>query len=184
MKSLLIIITLLCKYGSCSAQPILKTTTCSNLVVATADDTLKTQIDSLWNKLAFEKGGCLTGGQYSYNGVFGGEHCVLTDDAEWKRFFTYPQKELSEFLISKMSDTTATRIHTCPFYHATAGELAVYCLQRIYRINWYDFKEFEEYKNREITHSLDCHQAWLQKILSDRKKRTVLENLWRGEMKK
>lgn len=138
-------------------------------------------LDSLWNSLVFQQGGCLTGGQYVTNGHFGGEGCVLTENrrADWRPFFRHNKKELTEFLIDQFADTSHTRVHTCPFGLATSGELAVYCLSKIYLMNWYDFKPFLEFQNRDITSSDDCPQTWLQRILEDSKRREVLITEWR-----
>lgn len=139
------------------------------------------ELEKLWRSLVFEQGGCLTGGQYVTNGHFGGEGCVLTENrrADWRPFFKHSKKELTEFLISQFADTSTTRIHTCPFMAATAGEVAVYCLSKIYLVNWYDFKPFLEYQKRDITGSADSPQAWLQAVLEDPKRRKQLANEWR-----
>lgn len=135
--------------------------------------------DSLWDYLAFQKGGCLTGGQYIRNERFGNEGCVMTRSKDWETFFDRDQQELTHFLISKLTgDTTKTEIHTCPFFAATEGELAVYSLQKMYKINWYDFEEFEEYQIKESVSASDNHQAWLHSILQDDRKRKILINCW------
>ena len=138
-------------------------------------------LDSLWHELVLKKGGCLTGGQRTRDGKFGSEACVLTDNrrVDWSPFFAHPEEELREFLISKFADTSKTRIHTCPFYSATNGEVAVYCLTKIYLINWYDFEPFATYNGREISGSMDSEQVWLQAILEDPKQRKVLIEEWR-----
>lgn len=135
--------------------------------------------DSLWNYLIFKEGGCLTGGQHVNDGEFGGAGCVMLNSKGWKIFFERDEKQISDFLISKISkDTTKTKIHTCPFFNALEGEVAVYSLQKIYKLNWYDFNEFKEYKNRESESSLENHQAWLQRILKNNTKREILKNCW------
>jgi len=119
--------------------------------------------DSLWNHLAFQTGGCLTG-----------------DKKDWKIFFARDKKQLTDFLITKLTgDTTKTRIHTCPFFEATEGELAVYSLQNIYRMNWYDLEEFKEYQDKESENSIENHQSWLQRILQDEIRREILINCWK-----
>jgi len=153
---------------------------CLSISAFSQDD----KLEAMWQKLAFGKSECLTGGQYVRDSVFGSEACVLTRSKEWAVFFAYPKDELTTFLINKMKDTATTKIHTCPFFKSTEGELAVYCLQKIYLKNWYDFDEFSSYKKREITSSVNNHQAWLQAILMDNKQREVLENLWKMEMRK
>ena len=135
--------------------------------------------DSLWNRLIFKKGGCLTGGQYFYKGRFGNEACVMTNNRDWDIFFKGNQKQLTDLLITKIDgDTAKTRIHTCPFFVATESEVAIYALQRIYKFNWFDFEEFKEFKDKEVTGE-ENSQAWLQRILQDKKRREVLIKCWK-----
>ena len=144
------------------------------------DDFLETSIDSLWDNLIFKKGGCLTGGQYVYNDKFGNEGCVMSNSEGWEKFFNKDIKLLSNFLIDKISDDiTKTNIHTCPFFTAMEGEIAVYGLQRLFKTNWYDFNEFDEFQNRQSESSTENHQAWLQNILKNKKKREILINCWK-----
>lgn len=139
----------------------------------------ETSLDTLWYNLVFIEGGCLTGGQHVQKGIFGNEGCVMTNSKEWETFFSLDKKLISDFLISKISDdTTETNIHTCPFFTAIEGEVAVYGLQIIYKRNWYDFDEFVEFKNKEAESSTENHQAWLQGILKDKKKREILVKCW------
>ncbi|RBA28664.1 hypothetical protein [Flavobacterium tibetense] len=141
---------------------------------------LEISIDTLWNNLIFKKGGCLTGGQYVYNDKFGSEGCVMSNSEDWEIFFNKDIKIISNFLINKISDdTTKTNIHTCPFFTAMEGEIAVYGLQRLLKINWYDFNEFNEFQNRQSESSTENHQAWLQNILKNKKKREILINCWK-----
>ena len=132
--------------------------------------------DSLWNHLVFKKCGCLTGGQYVYEGKFGGDGCVMSNSKDWKIFFNRDKILITDFLVDKISnDTTKTSI-TCPFFSSIEGEVAVYGLQKLYRFNWFDFDEFQEFQNRQSESSLKNHQAWLQGILKDEKKREKLIN--------
>ena len=85
--------------------------------------------DALWNHLVFKKGGRLMGGQQVYEEKFGGEGCVMANSKEWEIFFNRDKKQIVDFAISKISnDTTKTYIHTCPFFTAMEGEVAVYGL--------------------------------------------------------
>jgi hypothetical protein len=176
-RSLLFVVLLVC--FSCTGNSATKLNSPPDTIYFV--DTLG--LDSLWQSLVFEKGGCLTGGQYVKDGHFGGEGCVLTQHRkgrpDWRPFFRNPKKDLTEFLISQFTDTSTTHIHTCPFAIAKAGEVAVYCLSKIYLVNWYDFEPFLEYQNREMTDSTDCPQTWLQAILEDPKKRELLIAEWR-----
>lgn len=140
------------------------------LCIKCAENELR--IDSLWNLLAFSKAGCLVGGQNVVNGRFGGEGCVLSSDIFWKGFFYRDKKDLTAFLIAKFSSTKETKIHVCPVNDALEGELAVYCLHKMYLKNWYDFADFKE-DNKN-----------LNKILRDERRRAILAGLWRKEMEK
>lgn len=138
--------------------------------------------DSLWHYLIFEKGGCLTGGQYNWKGKFGNEGCVMTRNKEWDIFTKRNKTVLTDFLILKLPSTDTTNIHTCPFFVATEGETAVYTLHKIHGKNWYDFKYFSQYKTRETTSSLDSRQTWLQDVLGNKKDRNKLIAYWRKEI--
>lgn len=144
------------------------------------------QTDSIaekWQILAFDKGGCLGGQQYNWNEKAERSTLVFSSN-EWKRFVHNDKRKLTEFLLKKLSDTMKTKIHTCPFFTATGGEMAVYSLQYIHHKNWYDFKEFLAYKNREMTSATDQLQTWLQNVLKDKKQREKLADLYRSELRK
>ena len=139
-------------------------------------------LDSLWNKLVFKEGGCLTGGQRVRDGKFGNQGCVMSGfrgrPNQWGEFFSHPKSELTPFLISKFSDTTTTRIHTCPCMNARNGEVAVYALQNIYKTNWYELNDFKEYASKESTSCMDIAQTWLWDILEDDEQRVALKKAW------
>ena len=133
--------------------------------------------DSLWQYLVFEKGGCLTGGQYMVEGQRDNRNCVMTAAEEWEIFFHRSQYELTDLLLSKLPDTATTSIHTCPFFNASEGEVAVYALQRIYETNWFDFEVFQPYQDSVGEGN---HQAWLQTVLQEKAPRAKLRNYWAG----
>lgn len=91
-----------------------------------------------WDLLSDSLKGCTTGGQYCKDGNCGGEVCCFDVDRSWQSFFKHNQNELSNLLINQLSDTSLSSVHISPYFNATKGELAVYCLQRIYKVNWYD----------------------------------------------
>lgn len=136
--------------------------------------------DSLWQYLVFEKGGCLTGGQYIAEGRRDERNCVMTAAKEWEIFFHRSQHELTDFLLSKLSDTTTTKIHTCPFFHASEGEVAVYALQQLHKTNWFDLDTFQPYRDSLGDGNL---QSWLQTILQEETSRKDLHNYWAGLIK-
>ncbi len=148
------------------------------------------KIDSAWRILT-KKNGCLTGGQYVQNGKIGGEGCIMSNSIEWKLFFKRPKDELTKFLVSRLEKRDTTRVHTCPFFLATEGELAIYALQGVHSKNWFDFKEFHIYKEivsnpkSEIISNRDNFQGYLNdKVLTNFKEREKLKKLWLNELKK
>jgi hypothetical protein len=66
----------------------------------------------------------------------------------WNSFLFETHKgELALFLINQLPDKTTTQIHTCPYENATKGELALYCLQGISKVNFDEILGFESKKN-------------------------------------
>jgi len=142
-------------------------------------------IAELWNILVFEKGGCLGGEQYISETEFKREEKPLVfSETDWKNFSDKDKTKLTEFLITKLSDATKTKVHTCPFFGATNGEMAVYSLQHIHKKNWFDFSDFKEYKDKEYKSATEQPQMWLQNILKNENKRKKLAELYRNELKK
>jgi len=141
-------------------------------------------LDSLWKTLV-KSDLCLTGFQY-----VGKEKTTITspeiilNNTKWKNLISQPKPTITHFLILKFTDTLKTNLHTCPFFKTRNNELAVYVLQHIYGKNWYDFKEFKKFKNRDITGSDDQPQIWLQNILANKSKRKILIKSWLRELKR
>jgi hypothetical protein len=148
------------------------------------DETLKLRFQNFetlpmakqWDLLT-EFGGCLVGGQYCSNGTCGGEGCVLTKNKYWLYFLNSVSQSKIDFLINRMGDTTDTNLHTCPFYSTKQGEIAVYSLQFIFKINWYDFsiEYLELIENSDDSISV---QEILWEILSTDDKLKKLKGYW------
>lgn len=66
-------------------------------------------------------------------------------DKKWLDFLKSNKEEVVPFLINQISDVKPSKVHACPYNIALRGELAIYCLQHILKINWY---EIEDYKKR------------------------------------
>ena len=138
------------------------------------------KLDSLWNEIAFaKKSSCLLGTQYNFERKGELFEQTVFNKAPWQLFIGNDIAITTSFLLEKLADTTKTSVHTCPFMGASNGELAVYALQQIHKISWYNFEIFNEYANRDITSGTDNHQAWLRKILLDDSEREKLESLFR-----
>lgn len=147
-------------------------------------------IDSLWQIVKY-KNSCLTGGQNFENGHFGNEGCVMTNSKEWKALFNKPKKELTEFLITKLEKSDTTKVHTCPFFLATEGELAVYTLQGIHKKNWFEFEPYKKYslkvqneENYSLLGNRNSYQAYLtDSILANEKELQNLSVFWIKQLK-
>jgi len=134
--------------------------------------TIKT-IPEKWIYLSDSSSACLTGGENCKNGHCGNEGCALSNNIHWKHFLNLNKNELSTFLIGQFNNQDTTQIHTCPFDNATKGELAVYCLQHIYKVNWYDL--VPQYKTKLKTEN---KQQVLNYILRNKNQNLILRKEW------
>jgi len=136
-------------------------------------------------ELLIQGGGCLTGGEYCRNEKSDYKAGIMAKDSSWIFFLRQPKEKISTFLVSIIGDTTGTTVHTCPFLPSKAGELAIYGLQYIYNINWYDLSnEYAKYKNIEINGFETSHQAILWGIISDPKRLKRMTDNWNSKIKK
>ena len=125
--------------------------------------------------------GCLVGGQYCSDGNCGGEGCCLNWDDKWINFIKLPKETTVPFLISRIHNTNETETHACPFQNAIEGELAIYCMQHILKINWFDLKkEYKKYfKMAEHEKEFVPLQYNLQKIIKNKEKTKQMAELWK-----
>jgi len=136
-------------------------------------------VENQW-ELLLKIGGCLTGGQYCENDKCGGEGCVMSNSKYWKTFLVRPREETVDFLINEIADTTETKIHTCPFFAAKTGEVAIYSLQFIYRTNWDDLsQEYKRFKEVEKTGIETSYQTFIWKIIEEEKELKKMQENWR-----
>ena len=180
LNILLLILTLI----SCKNQSELKTEIAQIQKTELNKISQTDSISELWNVLVFEKGGCLGGEQYVSESEFKREEKPLVfSEVDWKKFSDNDKGKLTEFLITKLSDTTKTKVHTCPFFGATTGEMAVYSLQHIHNKNWFDFSEFQKYKDKEYKSATEQPQMWLQNILKNETDRKKIAELYKNKLK-
>lgn len=138
------------------------------------------KIETTWTYLADSIGGCLVGDQYCYDKKFRGKACCL-DNRWWQVLFEYDKTELSDFLVQQLNDTTTSRVHTCPYFNASKGELATYCLHRIYKVNWYDLDSgYFKYIDGSLVQSEDYYslQEVLQNLLENEDELKKMKKLW------
>ena len=84
-----------------------------------------------------------------------------------------------EFLIRQIPDKSRTRAHVDPLGMALKGEVAVYCLQHIMGVNWYELKA--DYKTRldqAVARDPGQHQAVLQRIVRSKRGSKEMMGLW------
>ncbi|WCO03598.1 hypothetical protein [Psychroserpens ponticola] len=185
MKHALNILLLISTLISCKNQSELKLEIAQIEKTELIKITQTYSISELWNILVFETGGCLGGEQYINEKEFKrNEKTLVFSETQWKEFSNNDKGKLTEFLITKLSDTTRTKVHICPFFEATNGEMAVYSLQHIHKKNWFDFSAFKDYKNKEYKSAIEQPQMWLQNILKNETKRKKLAEFFKNEMKK
>jgi hypothetical protein len=148
--SKLILVFIIFTQLSCQNNPKIETNQAPQYLAKNDDKVLKhpniIQLKKDWDSLINVKG-CLSGEQWIKDKKWGGEGCILTIDKAWNSFlFETDKGELALFLIIQLSDKTITQIHTCPFENATKGELALYCLQGISKVNFDEILGFESKK--------------------------------------
>jgi|GEM_PF-2952183 len=92
-------------------------------------------IEINWNSL-IRQNTCLTGSQDYDPEVeyYLREGSAFTGN-DWIAFLKSSRSLINPFLLSKIKNTRKTAVHVCPHENALEGELAVYCLQHINKIN-------------------------------------------------
>ena len=142
------------------------------------------ELTNLWDSLCTVKG-CLVGWQWVNEDKWCSEGCVLTIDKSWKDFlFQTDKKELAQFLIKQLPNKQKTSTHTCPNDVATQGELALYCLQGISKINFFDLSPTFALKEKQVAKKYHNHQAWIWHIQSSKKELEDLQRLWTEHFEK
>ena len=154
------------------------------LISSTAPSSDNKSAKEEWEDLA-KLGGCTLGLHYysprfdSYDpekgvnpeaGIFYGKR--------WVAFFRRDQDETVPFLISQIPNRVNTNVHIDPFGQATKGELAVYCLQYILKVNWYELKKGYQIRFDKIDYEYTTDQDLLQKIIGTRRGSKEMMELW------
>jgi hypothetical protein len=141
-------------------------------------------VEEEWEELA-KQGGCLFGSKY-YSPSFEAYYPADKYNAEagvfysprWVAFFRRDRRETVPFLIQQIPDKTQTNMHVDPFGPAIKGELAIYCLQYILKVNWYELKG--DYKKRfdNINYEYSSDQELLQKLIGTKSGARQMMGLW------
>lgn len=105
------------------------------------------------------------------------ETCGFVNDPRWIEFRKRDKREAVPFLLRQLADKQQTHLHVDPLDNAQKGEFAVYCLQYVLKVNWFDLKA--EYKTlRDNLKDEDTHQALLRRMLHNKQSREEMRNLW------
>jgi len=99
--------------------------------------------------------------------------------AEWMPSLKTDERAGVEFLIRQIPDRAVTKAHVDPLDMALKGEMAVYCLQHIMKLNWYELKpEYEAQLRRALARDPGQSQAVLQRIIRSRSGSREMMKLW------
>ena len=152
--------------------------------VATAPDTRSVKEE--WEELV-ALGGCTLGRRY-YSPQFdtyepdegGNPEAGIFYRKRWVAFFRRDKKETVPFLISQIPSKAKTSVHIDPLGNAQRGELAVYCLQYILKVNWYELKK--EYQGRfdSIDYEYSTDQELLQRTIGTKRGAKEMMGLWQA----
>lgn len=144
-----------------------------------------TSIEEEWERLATSEF-CFVGFQY-YSPAREidpahrptGEVALQFNPYGWLPSAKRDQSAAVEFLIKQIPDKRKTEAHVCPFYVATRGELAVYCLQHIAKKNWHELNE--DYARQWAALPEDVtHQDLLRRIIKSKRGAKEMMKLWRA----
>ncbi|HYX72342.1 MAG TPA: hypothetical protein VE732_06200 [Nitrososphaera sp.] len=89
-----------------------------------------------------------------------------------------------EFLLKQIPDKTRTDICRCPLGFLVRGELAVYCLQHILKVNWYELKEEYRINYNELSAKDGIEsQNLLGRIIKSKRGAKEMQALWESYYK-
>jgi hypothetical protein len=87
--------------------------------------------------------------------------------------------DVAPFLIGRIDSKKATKTHVCPHGLATEGELAVYALQHLLRVNWFSLPgTTDAFKKASATRARNQQQA-VRILLNDADAREEIKRLFR-----
>ncbi len=95
-----------------------------------------------WQQLC-NRDSCFCGSQdWSPDGP--SEGSALRDDP-WRSFLDETSPELVPLLLDRLDSTRMTSMHVCPFARATEGEMALYTVQHLLKVNWSEYDDRSNY---------------------------------------
>ena len=148
--------------------------------IASSDAGLEEKpVEDEWTGL-LEEGGCLFGSVY-YNpqSAIPAEAPGVFTNQRWQAFFRRNKQKTVPFLVKQIPDKSKTNLHVDPFQPPTRGEAAVYALQHILKVNWYELKEDYRVRYDKAGYPF-THQALLQQIIKTKGGAKEMQALWMG----
>jgi hypothetical protein len=137
-----------------------------------------------WEQLA-ALGGCTLGLRYyspqfdSYDPEQGvNDEAGIFYGTRWVAFFRRDKHQTVSFLVSQIPNKSITNVHIDPFGPATKGELAVYCLQYILKVNWYELKQEYQARFDKIDYEYSSDQDLLQRMIRTKRGAQEMMDLW------
>lgn len=143
------------------------------------DNLLTLSLDNQWELLTKLEGLVKTNDQ-EFKGCCDDTKGIFIENKYWQKFFTQPKSLLVPFLIDKMNDTTQTNLYKHIILND--GELAVYGLEFIYNLSWFNLSK--EYLDKLNNYYCFYEDSFLNLLLKNKDELVKLQNHWKALYKK
>ena len=143
------------------------------------DNLLTLSLDNQWELLTKLEGLVKTNDQ-EFKGCCDDTKGIFIENKYWQKFFTQPKSLLVPFLIDKMNDTTQTNLYKHIILND--GELAVYGLEFIYNLSWFNLSK--EYLDKLNNYCCFYEDSFLNLLLKNKDELVKLQNHWKALYKK
>lgn len=114
-----------------------------------------------------------------YHMISHSQHGVLSNEY-WSKFLNRDHKKIIPFLVSKISDTTYSTVSICGFRMIFIGEISIYCLEKIFKVETQDILTLTE-EEKEILNAkprIIQKQELMYKLLFNKDRRALLIAAW------
>jgi hypothetical protein len=88
----------------------------------------------------------------------------------------------SEIELKQLKDKSKSQTHTCPYDVATKGELAIYCLQGIFKTNFYNLTKEPALSDENLYKKYGNSQNWVWHIQNTKREIEELQRLWKSKL--
>jgi hypothetical protein len=144
-----------------------------------AAQNVATSIEEEWRALT-QASFCFLGSEYYYaDASVPREGGPPFDPYQWLPSLRVDEPKGIDFLVRQISDRSPSPVHVDPYQPATKGELAVYCLQHITKVNWYELKpEYKAMCEKVELRGYGSYQAELRAIIHNKRRAKEMKELW------